>query len=216
MIAVVSACRDRFFLKGHIVPKPLKCLDAACGAYPTPDVIECRGFQGYPWVFGQPIGCNINWNYTDLVIPVCDGTYKIAREWTIVDWCLGQTVHHTQIIKVLDESGKPQTAKILSISDMRKRIIKSISIDTFIKYQNGNLVTDFHEPTKKIDIKKYSNTKLYSKLKITEGSPDIAYFTKVVSAFEKSALNSKTPVITRIVLVRLTKLGGIWVDASAT
>jgi hypothetical protein len=67
---------------------------------------------------------------------------------------------------------------------MRKRIIKSISIDTFIKYQNGNLVTDFHESNKKVDIKKYTNTKLYSKLKIEEGSPDIAYFTKVVSAFE--------------------------------
>lgn len=97
--------------------------------------------------------------------------------------CLSDAIFFAK--KILDESGKPQTAKILSISDMRKRIIKSISIDTFIKYQNGNLVTDFHEPAKKVDIKKYTNTKLYSKLKIEEGSPaDIAYFTKVVSAFE--------------------------------
>ena len=96
--------------------------------------------------------------------------------------CLSDAIFFAK--KVLDESGKTQTAKILSISDMRKRIIKSITIDTFIKYQNGNLVTDFHEPTKKVDIKKYTNTKLYSKLKITESSPDIAYFTKVVSAFE--------------------------------
>jgi hypothetical protein len=96
--------------------------------------------------------------------------------------CLSDAIFFAK--KVLDESGKPQTAKILSISDMKKRIIKSISIDTFVKYQNGNLVTDFHEPTKKVDIKKYTNTKLYSKLKIEEGSPDIAYFTKVVSAFE--------------------------------
>jgi hypothetical protein len=96
--------------------------------------------------------------------------------------CLSDAIFFAK--KVLDESGKPQTAKILSISDMRKRIIKSISIDTFIKYQNGNLVTDFHEPTKKVDIKKYMNTKLYSKLKIKEDSPDSAYFTKVVSAFE--------------------------------
>jgi hypothetical protein len=86
--------------------------------------------------------------------------------------------------RVLDENNKPQNAKILSISDMRKQIIKAISIDTFIKFQNGNLVTDFHDPNKKVDIDKYNNSKLYSKLKIKEDSPDIAYFTKVISAFE--------------------------------
>ena len=86
--------------------------------------------------------------------------------------------------KILDESGKPQLAKILSISDMRKRIIKSISIDTFIKYQNGNLVTDFHEPSKNVNIEKYANTKLYTKLNIKDKPEDNAYFTKVVTAFE--------------------------------
>ena len=96
--------------------------------------------------------------------------------------CLSDAIFFAK--RVLDENGKPQLAKILSISDMRNRIIKSISIDTFIKYQNGNLVTDFHEPTKKVNIEKYKNTKLYKKLNIKEDSPDIAYFTKVVSAFE--------------------------------
>ena len=86
--------------------------------------------------------------------------------------------------KILDESGKPQIAKILNISDMRKRIIKSISIDTFIKYQNGNLVTDFHEPTKNVDVEKYKNTKLYTKLNIRDNEQDLAYFKKVVTSFE--------------------------------
>ena len=86
--------------------------------------------------------------------------------------------------KILDQNGTPQIAKILNISDMRKRIIKSISIDTFIKYQNGNLVTDFHDPNKKVNIEKYSNTKLYTKLNITDKPEDKSYFTKVVSAFE--------------------------------
>jgi len=87
--------------------------------------------------------------------------------------------------KILDENRKPQLAKILSISEMRNRIIKSISIDSFIKYQNGNLVTDFHNTNIKIDINKYKNTKLYSKLNNKDvNSPEIAYFTKVVSAFE--------------------------------
>ena len=86
--------------------------------------------------------------------------------------------------KILDESGKPQLAKILNISDMRKRIIKSISIDTFIKYQNGNLVTDFHEPSKNVDTEKYKTTKLYTKLNIKDNEHDLAYFKKVITAFE--------------------------------
>ena len=87
--------------------------------------------------------------------------------------------------KILDENKKPQLAKILTIKEMRNRIIKSISIDSFIKYQNGNLVTDFHNPNRKIDINKYKNTKLYSKLNNRhDDSPELAYYIKVISAFE--------------------------------
>jgi hypothetical protein len=86
--------------------------------------------------------------------------------------------------KTLDENGNLQPSKILSITEMRARILKAINIDTFIKFQNGNLVTDFHEPIKKIDIEKYKNTKLYSKLNIKDKPEDNAYFTKVVTAFE--------------------------------
>ncbi|MCB0525663.1 MAG: proprotein convertase P-domain-containing protein, partial [Saprospiraceae bacterium] len=74
-------------------------------AYPTPDWIEAQGLQGYPWVFGEPDGCQINWTYTDALIPVCDGTYKIARTWTVIDWCIGTGFTYTQIIKVTDDQG---------------------------------------------------------------------------------------------------------------
>ena len=86
--------------------------------------------------------------------------------------------------KMLDKTGIPQMATILNISDMKKRIIKSISIDTFIKYQNGNLVTNFQNLNKKVNIEKYNDTKLYQKLNIREKTEDAEYFTKVVSAFE--------------------------------
>ena len=82
-----------------------ECTDASCGSYPTPDVIECRGLQGWPWAFGAADGCSINWDYDDLVIEVCDGTYKIRREWTVIDWCIGDGFIYNQIIKVLDNSG---------------------------------------------------------------------------------------------------------------
>ncbi|TAD93168.1 MAG: HYR domain-containing protein, partial [Bacteroidetes bacterium] len=51
--------------------------------------------------------------YTDQVLPVCDGTYKILRTWTVVDWCLPTTpfpplqnpVYYIQLIKVQDDQG---------------------------------------------------------------------------------------------------------------
>ncbi len=74
-------------------------------AYPTPDWIESQGLQGYPYVFGRPEGCNINWAYTDVLIEVCDGTYKVVREWTLLNWCTGQVIHYDQVIKVADNEG---------------------------------------------------------------------------------------------------------------
>ncbi len=59
--------------------------------------------------------------------------------------------------------------KILSIKEMREKISDSITIDTFVTYQNGNLVTDFHNMSNKdsIDVEKYRATsKLFLKLKM--------------------------------------------------
>ena len=69
----------------------LDCTDA----YPTPDVT------------GRPggLGCNIQATYVDLVIPVCQNSYKIVRTWTILDWCTGQIATYQQIIKLLDKFG---------------------------------------------------------------------------------------------------------------
>jgi len=78
------------------------CID---NAYPTPEWIEGQGLQGSPYVFGSPDGCNIDFAYEDLVIDVCDGTYKIRREWTVLDWCVGDGFVYNQIIKVVDNEG---------------------------------------------------------------------------------------------------------------
>ena len=75
------------------------------------------------------------------------------------------------------------SSKVLSIKEMREKIIKALTIDTFIKYQNGNLVIDFYDNTKKVDINKYNHTKTFSRLNM-EKQEDNFYFTKVVSAFE--------------------------------
>ncbi|MBN8680193.1 MAG: hypothetical protein J0M29_18355 [Chitinophagales bacterium] len=78
---------------------------ACTSSYPTPEWIQNQGLQGFPLVFGEPAGCNINWEYHDFRIEVCDGTYKIRREWTIVDWCIGDGFIFNQIIKVEDKQG---------------------------------------------------------------------------------------------------------------
>ena len=97
-------------LNGAAMPADYDDIDAPAfhctdNAYPTPEWIEGQGLQGFPYVFGVPSGCNINWDYEDLVIEVCDGTYKIRREWTVIDWCIGDGFTYNQIIKVLDEQG---------------------------------------------------------------------------------------------------------------
>ncbi len=72
-------------------------------AYPTPEWIESQGLQGFPYFMGAPLFCSIQSNYKDAVIEVCDGTYKVVREWTILDACASGVLRHTQVIKVADE-----------------------------------------------------------------------------------------------------------------
>ena len=57
--------------------------------------------------------CEMEAAYTDQVLPVCDGTYKILRTWTIYDWCLPTNpnppnqnpLYHIQLVKVVDDQG---------------------------------------------------------------------------------------------------------------
>ena len=50
------------------------------------------------------IGCdNIGITLSDVnIIPICENSYKMIREYLIVDWCTNETANHTQIIKVVD------------------------------------------------------------------------------------------------------------------
>ena len=97
--------------------------------------------------------------------------------------CISDAIFFGKRIVDSDNKLTNKVSKVLSIKEMRERIAKSISIDTFIKYQNGNLVADFHDPSKKVDITKYKTSKLFSKIN-PENSEENIYFTKVVSAFE--------------------------------
>jgi len=82
--------------------------------------------------------------------------------------------------------------KIPTIKEMKELIIKSLSIDSFITYQNGDLISIFMDPdynlpeTSKLS-KKYTSSKLYSK--IDKRKPkDLIYFKTVISSFENFVL----------------------------
>lgn len=55
---------------------------------------------------GEPslgFGCSeIISYYTDDVVPTCGIGYKVLRRWTVVNWCTGEVVEDTQVIKVSD------------------------------------------------------------------------------------------------------------------
>ncbi len=74
-------------------------------AYPTTDV------TGVPTLFGDSVQdiCKITVDFSDQVLSICDGTYKILRTWTAVDCCTGVTRTDMQLIKVGDGDGPTVT-----------------------------------------------------------------------------------------------------------
>ncbi|MCB0523741.1 MAG: cadherin-like domain-containing protein [Lewinellaceae bacterium] len=69
---------------------------------------------GQQWPINPNAGyCEMQAAYTDQILPVCDGTYKILRTWTVLDWCLPTSPtppftnpqYYIQLIKVVDDTG---------------------------------------------------------------------------------------------------------------
>jgi hypothetical protein len=51
-----------------------------------------------------------------------------------------------------------------TIKEMKQIIINAINLDTFVKYQNGDLITTFANPDISVDINNYQNTILFKKM----------------------------------------------------
>ena len=70
------------------------------------DVLALTG-SGYPTVNGDPLIsiCEIGIEYEDIVVQECEGSFKIVRQWTIIDWCSNpiDIRQENQVIKVVDE-----------------------------------------------------------------------------------------------------------------
>ena len=67
---------------------------------------------GVPTIDGKPIEkfCELMVApFQDVVIPICDNSYKILRTWTVMDACSNNMVSGTQIILVKDKQGPTLT-----------------------------------------------------------------------------------------------------------
>ena len=89
-------------------------LKTLCDDDPSNDdpAFDCTG---YPQFHHQDLGdpgdhCEINIFWEDNCVEICGGgdehigSFKILREFTILDWCTGDIYEFTQLIKVLDRS----------------------------------------------------------------------------------------------------------------
>lgn len=75
--------------------------------FPADIDIDCQD-SADPVFTGIPTGTtcfNLDYTYEDQVLPICGGSNKILREWTVTDWCANGIATHTQIIKQLDTTG---------------------------------------------------------------------------------------------------------------
>lgn len=82
--------------------------------------LNCSAGYPTPAVTGSPTGSfcdNVEIEYQDIVIDICEGSYKILRYWQIFEWCNSEIVEYTQIIKVADKLGPNiQCPTILPVS----------------------------------------------------------------------------------------------------
>lgn len=95
---------ERVDLVDVVFPPDFKA-DSALSCFPPPDTSPDA--TGYPTVDGFPIinglVCNLSATYSDQIVDICSGSYKILRIWTVNDWCAGNIqIDSLQTIEVAD------------------------------------------------------------------------------------------------------------------
>lgn len=68
--------------------------------------LDANGFP-LPSATGRPSGidcANFQHYYTDLRFDICGASYKVLRQWFVIDWCTGGEASYNQVIKVVDDA----------------------------------------------------------------------------------------------------------------
>lgn len=60
--------------------------------------------EGNP-IFPHVNYCELSATFSDTRIDICPGSFKILRQWTVLDWCTSLIRTNFQIIKVMDKNG---------------------------------------------------------------------------------------------------------------
>ena len=119
--------------------------------------------------------------------------------------CIANALFYTETIS--DNDSKPLLTKyfpettldVPTIEMMKQIIINAITIDTFITFQNGDLVTSFANDKLEVDETKYYGSKLYKKIQEIENNDykteKKLFFNKVVRSFENFILFLKNKEI---------------------
>ncbi|MBK9736127.1 MAG: T9SS type A sorting domain-containing protein [Saprospiraceae bacterium] len=76
----------------------------SCGAT-TGQVQNFRIDTFYNSFIGNNTLCKINTTFSDTRIDICAKSFKVLRQWTVLDWCTGRIIQKYQIIKVVDDEG---------------------------------------------------------------------------------------------------------------
>lgn len=112
-----------------------------------------------------PSSCNhLDFIYTDTVIPLCGGGFKVLRAWEAIDWCLVETATKNQVIKVDDTSAPTFTC----VNDI------TISTSVYDCESNNSLlnlptnITDCSEYTITAKVQGVSNVNVYPVTEVQE------------------------------------------------
>ncbi len=114
-----GGCTERVFSYGTADREEVLSCDGAgkvwnvmANGYPSPYDKYDEADNLVAFGTGKPgaLGCGtVAAGFNDIKIEICGedcgqsyGSYKILRQWTIIDWCSGGIIDHNQIIKVMD------------------------------------------------------------------------------------------------------------------
>ena len=104
--------------------------------------------------------CELQAAYTDQVLPVCDGTYKILRTWTVYDWCLPTSPfppttnpqYYIQLIKVLDNQGPEfDCADDVTVSTDANTCCATVDLPSIIMTENCSRINHVQARVKVYD-----------------------------------------------------------------
>lgn len=132
-----------------------------CDNVPVWDVVRDNGTagrdfypqpseSGAPTLGGVPIWpnntvCEINATYQDQRVEICEGSFKVLRHWSVLDWCTGRLEQSYQIIKIVDK--RPPAVTIvptippdMTITNCLGNVASLVEVDPYTCLGTWNVV----------------------------------------------------------------------------